>query len=559
MPERTTLRITHWLMQEAAFQICMSTIVRQNVTQTVLDYFRLEPAYVQHHGCGTVTGCHHVVLKRKVLAHFCDESSSKQIRYPEVLHIKAFYASQHCRRVLHLLYGDIRWRTFPGTGLRLQIPAETTAHMHISSSPSLLGDTSKRVAVDLRVRSINFPLHRSLFSVCTFNPAFIIFRTLSSSILQTFSMALLQEAYHGLDPLTLSAIIEIQLEDSAALAGLSKGKQREGTIRDAELALQILTEDLRACRLVLEDRSMARSMALAVHRDGELISRAHQQDDQIARDRQMAASLMQGPDSPAEHHTGQVSTQQQEQAVQDPWEGNEMLEKAAALYNHDSIPNASASVCNEYGANEDDLLVQPESSAWGASRAGKAQQKLGHCVACGDTKAFFDVARVPCDHEYCRECLANLFEASMRDESLFPPRCDGQPIPLDQVRFFLPVDLAREFEERSVELSTNNRVYCHDPRCSTFIPPPASVEHMEGDWLRCPSCDKTTCTICKAAAHAGDCPDDTALQQLIDTAGDEQWQRCYQCHRFIELEQGCNHMTWVNPSIPLRILVANFA
>lgn len=38
------------------------------------------------------------------------------------------------------------------------------------------------------------------------------------------NMALLQEIYHGLDPLTLNAIIEIQLEDSAALAGSAKGK-----------------------------------------------------------------------------------------------------------------------------------------------------------------------------------------------------------------------------------------------------------------------------------------------------------------------------------------------
>ena len=119
-------------------------------------------------------------------------------------------------------------------------------------------------------------------------------------------------------------------------------------------------------------------------------------------------------------------------------------------------------------------------------------------------------------------------------------------------RFFLPVELAKEFEERSVKLSAKNRVYCHDPRCSTFLPLPASVERMEGEWLTCPVCEKTTCTICKAAAHTGDCPDDTALQQLLDTAGNEQWQRCYQCHRFVELEQGCNHMTYV-PSRPIPI------
>lgn len=142
-------------------------------------------------------------------------------------------------------------------------------------------------------------------------------------------MALLQETYHGLDPLTLSAIIEIQLEDSASLARSSKGKQREGTTKDVDIALQLLAEDLRACQRVLEDRDMARSMALAVHRDGELISRARQQEDQIARDRQMAASLMQAPDSGADLPVTKAPPQRQDEVMQDPWMGEELLEKAA--------------------------------------------------------------------------------------------------------------------------------------------------------------------------------------------------------------------------------------
>jgi hypothetical protein len=359
-------------------------------------------------------------------------------------------------------------------------------------------------------------------------------------------MTLLQETYHGLDPLTLDAIIQIQLEDSAALAGSAKGKQREGTVNDAEVALQMLTEDIRTCQRVLEDRKMARSMALAVHRDGNFISRAHQQEDQLARDRQLAASLTQDPAYDNRHATWRPPPPTRDGEMRDPWASDELLEKAAALYNEDFVYGGPTPAFDDNDSDGDETIAQPESSTWGASRVGKTKQKLGHCVACGDTKDFFDVARVLCNHEYCRECLASLFQASMKDESLFPPRCDGQAIPLNQVRFFLPVDLAKEFEERFVELSAKNRVYCHDPQCSTFIPWPASVERMEGEWLTCPTCEKTTCAICKAAAHTGDCPDDTALQQLLETAGNEQWQRCYQCHRFVELEQGCNHMTFVS-------------
>ena len=193
--------------------------------------------------------------------------------------------------------------------------------------------------------------------------------------------------------------------------------------------------------------------------------------------------------------------------------------------------------------DENDISGRPESSASGKRRIGRTEKRLGHCIACRENKDFSDVARMPCEHEYCRECLISLFQASMEDESLFPPRCDGQPIPLDQFRSFLPVDLVKKFEEKSVELSTKNRVYCHDPRCSTFMPWPASADRTDGGWLTCPRCEKTTCTTCKATAHTGDCPDDKAVQQILDTAGNEQWQRCYECHRFVELEQGCNHMT----------------
>ena len=148
----------------------------------------------------------------------------------------------------------------------------------------------------------------------------------------------------------------------------------------------------------------------------------------------------------------------------------------------------------------------------------------GRRVACGDAKEFFEVARVPCKngHEYCRDCLAQLFQLSITDESLFPPRCSSEPILLQRVRFFLPSDLAIEFEAKEPELSTRNRTYCHDRTCATCIPAHA----IENDIASCPQCYRTTCTMCKHTSHSGDCPQDTALQQLLETANAAQWQRC---------------------------------
>lgn len=162
------------------------------------------------------------------------------------------------------------------------------------------------------------------------------------------------------------------------------------------------------------------------------------------------------------------------------------------------------------------------------------------CTACGDTKKYFDVIAGPCGHEYCRDCLRALFELSFRDESLFPPRCCRRSIPVSSVEIFLTKSIKQRFEERSIECSTLNRTYCSSSRCSRFI----RADEIEGDIATCTICGTTTCTICKAAGHAGECPHDTALHAVVDLANTEHWQRCYSCRSIVQLEVGCNHITY---------------
>ena len=302
----------------------------------------------------------------------------------------------------------------------------------------------------------------------------------------------------------------------------------------AELALQMYMEDLRTCDATLSDRKMAQSVATAVLRDGALIHRAYEKERQIARDRELATTLT---DYTGTAMIGTLAENAQQDEV-DIWSDPELLAKAAAIYMSKPGPSSSrAAVTTE--SDSDDTATIAESSAWAASRDTSDTLPVGHCVICGDDKEFFDVARVSCGHEYCRDCLAELFRHSMRDESLFPPRCDGQVIPLAQVRLFVPSDLAKEFESKARELSTKNRTYCHEPTCSTFIDGNAINDEVG----TCSKCRKTTCVTCKAPSHSGDCPEDTALTQLKQTADVEQWQRCYACSRFVQLETGCNHMT----------------
>lgn len=180
-----------------------------------------------------------------------------------------------------------------------------------------------------------------------------------------------------------------------------------------------------------------------------------------------------------------------------------------------------------------------ESSKWAASRKPAHLHDTIQCVACGDDAPWFDTIAAPCGDVYCADCLSTLFQSAMTDESLYPPRCCREPIPFAQVKAFLSPTVVELFIEKRVELDTKNRTYCWVPSCSKFIPPTAIAD----DLGTCPSCARSTCAICKAAGHSGDCPEDKQLQELIGTANQEGWQRCYQCARMVELELGCNHMT----------------
>ncbi|KAH8838740.1 hypothetical protein MCOR27_011149 [Pyricularia oryzae] len=180
------------------------------------------------------------------------------------------------------------------------------------------------------------------------------------------------------------------------------------------------------------DQIMCRSIADAVTKDGDAIGNL----------------LRENPVPPAAESAAQLD--------------DELIEKLKVLYVTDH---------EQHSDQRPDSLPEAESSAWAASRKAGVRRRLkGKCISCRDTYDFTDVARCPCNHEYCRHCLSTLLEASIVDESLFPPRCCNQSIPLDHNRIFLAPDLIGRFYAKKLELETKNRTYCYDPTCSTWVP-----------------------------------------------------------------------------------------
>ncbi|KAG8158642.1 hypothetical protein KVR01_011764 [Diaporthe batatas] len=153
------------------------------------------------------------------------------------------------------------------------------------------------------------------------------------------------------------------------------------------------------------------------------------------------------------------------------------------------------------------------------------------CCACADEFTFEAVARVPCGHHYCRNCLKHLFTLSLTQEILFPPRCCRRAMDAKHYPLLLPLRLLRDFQTRMVELTTDDRTYCHVPGCGKFILP-QNIRQQVG---RCVACNGRTCSVCKNTAHVGDCPEDLAVKALESLAAQNGWRRCNDCRRIVEL------------------------
>ena len=321
----------------------------------------------------------------------------------------------------------------------------------------------------------------------------------------------------------LDLALQLQREDLEMLKHGRKGKAPEGETDDFNLAIQLYEADLASCAVAASDRSICGSIARAVKFDADLIGAILLEEEQATLDREFACGLS----------TGAIPTEPARPTSTLPIPDEELLARLEALY----VSHANS----EHPA---------ESSAWAADRPlprtrEEAYRPKIECISCGDKHYRPDISRCPCSHEYCPGCLESLFTASLSDESLFPPRCCGQPISLDSCRTSLSSKLAGEFLAKKAEMETPNRTYCHLPTCSAFIP----QHFIKGEVATCIRCRKTTCVTCKRPSHEGDCPHDPAVQELLRFAAENGWQRCYSCHRLVELDHGCNHMSKYFPRI----------
>ncbi|KAG5799374.1 hypothetical protein H9Q69_001585 [Fusarium xylarioides] len=218
-----------------------------------------------------------------------------------------------------------------------------------------------------------------------------------------------------MDTSSLMLALQLQQQDLNLWKQSKKGKQHEGEVTDSDLAFEACRHELELMTAQISDQVMALSIARAVESDGQLIREAQLAEEQAVKDREYAVRLSRDPNAAKRS---------------DAEKGNKL---PRVNEEEDDLIDILRSM--NLGGLDGSTSGQPESSTWAALR--KAPQ-MKECIACNDRFPPLALSRSPCSHEYCRECIVGLVRSSLQDETLFPPRCCGQNIPVTKGRWFSP-------------------------------------------------------------------------------------------------------------------------
>lgn len=321
-----------------------------------------------------------------------------------------------------------------------------------------------------------------------------------------------------MDEETAQLILGMQLEDLRSLVVARKGKAVEGNpATDEEVAIEFQINEIENQKNVMGDLVMARSISRAVQDDGTTIAILADEERRSVHDHQMATRLSGRPlDAPLD--------------IPDCRVDEDILSRFDSLNicQSDQMSCYSESVVSFTGAEAG------ESSSWASGRATGKLSTQQECIACTEIR---ETVQVKCQHRYCRVCVTKIITDATVDESLFPPRCCGQPMPLSLVRPYISAELATKIQLKAIEYGTPYRTYCTS--CGVFI----NLDDIEGHRGHCLRCDQDTCILCKGRYHEGDCPRDAALEGVLRLAREAKWQQCFGCQAVVERREGCNHIT----------------
>jgi hypothetical protein len=326
--------------------------------------------------------------------------------------------------------------------------------------------------------------------------------------------------------------LRLQIRDVTNLMKLSRKTPED----DENVAFKLLRRESLTALYANFDRQKALHLAKADVASQLTITNTAEEERQAARDRELALRL--GEEEVEQDQVPAIQGIQREAAATIETVQQGQIEQLQDDSNVVPLRVASA------GENET-LINQLEVADMSTSITDLA------CSSCGDVKPEFDVWNLSCEHAFCRICLTRMFSNSVKFMGHFPPRCCKTDISLDDVKDYyfdkVFVDMIRKKHE---ELTTEKPLYCSNPRCSEFLPPRLVVDSN----TTCPVCQTKTCNECRDTAHEGACQPNT-MQDVLEVAKDQGWQRCNHCNMMVELTVGCNHITYVPQQFPMLLSI----
>ncbi|PWY92177.1 hypothetical protein BO70DRAFT_367399 [Aspergillus heteromorphus CBS 117.55] len=335
------------------------------------------------------------------------------------------------------------------------------------------------------------------------------------------------------DP-SISLTLQLLREDLEGLENQQKGKQVAGCHTDLEVAIQCMREDIIATQTSIEDGKLAISTSSAVASDQNVLAAIKQDEDLAEQDRRYALALGLGD----EEQTGTI-THDDDDDEDDHVPELRDIDSVPKVQNDDAVSVVMSDLMSRVTISDESASNGEGSSRAMISSQSQISDIQKECVSCLE-RVHTIMFRGRCGHEFCRDCVRQMFLGATKDEELYPPRCCGAVVPPGVALRVLHYDELRAFSERAMEWTAKDRLYCADPTCSRFIPP-FSIEDELGT---CESCKQQTHLTCRSLAHPGiDCPMDEALHTVLEMADSENWRRCFHCQTMVELQHGCNHIT----------------
>ncbi|KAK4250397.1 hypothetical protein C7999DRAFT_28981 [Corynascus novoguineensis] len=234
------------------------------------------------------------------------------------------------------------------------------------------------------------------------------------------------------------------------------------------------------------------------------------------------------------------------------------------------------------------------------------------CTICTTPLSPSRTVTFPCNHAHCLPCLRRNWDlalssasASTNPAAAFRPVqcCPGSRLPVPTIRRALGLDLTSSLRRAGDEgvngdhgdkialyrarmaehdAARGSRLYCHDPRCGSFIPELLRDIRVG----RCRACRARTCVRCgerahtsssgagglkgrrwceavssdgggegggvKGATNAGESERKRRLRMEKKEQEEQEgfmrvvkemgWKRCPACKRYVEKTEGCNHI-----------------